>query len=441
MSDLNASMKANEFKPHLDQGLDLINFLEANQIGRLKQFKKERILFWQGDPVESIFIVKQGAIKLSSISIDGKTYTYSVLGHGGLAGAEAFLVGKPHSTMAEAIEDTETLVIPVQQFQQLLSINPEFSLLVMKKLAEEIHSLTGKVRDFSLLDVQHRLKSNLIALANEHGYITDNGIRIDLDLTHEEIGEMVAANRTTITACLSELRRQGFLWTQGRRMYIIPPDHIEILDNLDQAVVDGSEDEATHWALQSIENKIDPLKSLEALTSGMRRVDRLFARDEIDVSDVILAAYAMKSAIPIIEQEIDKTGITVKYMGTIVIGTVQGDIHDIGRTLVTMLLKARGFKVVDLGSNVSAETFLEAVKNYQPQILAMSTLMTTTTREPFKVIEALTKEGLRKQIKVIVGGSAISEKMCQEMGADGYEPTAHRAVELAWRLTRTAQTE
>lgn len=419
--------------------LDLVNFLEASQIGHRKQFKKDRILFWQGDPVESIFILKQGAIKLSSISADGKTYTYSVLGHGGLTGAEAYLVGKTHQTMAEAMEDTETLVIPAQQFQQLLSCNPEFSLLVMRKLAQEVHSLTGKMRDFSLLDVQHRLKSSLIALANEHGIITEKGIRIDLDLTHEEIGEMVSANRTTITACLSELRRQGYLWTQGRRLFIIPPDHIEILDNLDQAVVDGSEDEASQWAMQTIENKIDPLKSLEALTSGMRRVDRLFARDEIDVSDVILAAYAMKNAIPIIEQEIEKTGITVRYLGTIVIGTVQGDIHDIGRTLVTMLLKARGFNVVDLGSNVSTEAFVDAVRSYKPQILAMSTLMTSTTRETFKVIEALEKEGLRENVKVIIGGSAVSEKISQEMGADGYEPTAHRAVELAWRLTRAAQ--
>lgn len=421
---------------NFEHDLDLVKYLETAQIGHPKQFKKERILFWQGDPVEIIYIIKQGAIKLSSISSDGKTYTYSVLGYGGLAGAEAFLVGKPHQTTAEAMEDTDTILIQASQFEQLLSTNPEFSLLVMKKLAQEVHFLTGKVRDFSLLDVQQRLKSSLIALANEHGSMTEKGIRIDLDLTHEEIGEMVAANRTTITACLSELRRQGYLWTQGRRLYIIPPDHIEILDNLYQAVVDGSEDEASHWALQSIANNIDPLKSLEALTSGMRRVDRLFARDEIDVSDVILAAYAMKSAIPIIEQEIEKTGITMQYLGTIVIGTVQGDIHDIGRTLVTMLLKARGFKVVDLGSNVSAETFLDAVRSYKPQILAMSTLMTTTTREPFKVIDALSKEGLRDQIKVIVGGSAISDKISREMGADGYEPTAHRAVELAWRLTR-----
>ncbi len=432
-------MKQSETGINSQTELDLVLFLEATGIGHRKQYKKERILFWQGDPVDSIFILKQGAIKLSSISADGKTYTYSVLGHGGLAGADALLVGKAHQTMAEAMEDTDTLVIPAAQFEQLLSGHPEFSLLVMKKLAQEVHSLTGKVRDFSLLDVQQRLKSSLIALAGEHGIMTEKGIRIDLDLTHEEIGEMVAANRTTITACLSELRRQGYLWTQGRRLFIIPPDHIEILDNLDQAVVDGSEDDATHWALQAIANNIDPLKSLEALTSGMRRVDRLFARDEIDVSDVILAAYAMKSAIPIIEAEIEKTGITVQYLGTIVIGTVQGDIHDIGRTMVAMLLKARGFKVVDLGSNVSTEAFVDAVKNYKPQILAMSTLMTSTTRETFKVIEALEKEGLREQIKVIIGGSAVSEKISQEMGADGYEPTAHRAVELAWRLTRTYQ--
>jgi hypothetical protein len=187
--------------------------------------------------------------------------------------------------MAEAIENTEVLIIPVKQFEVLLARNPEFSLLVMRKLAQEVHSLTGKVRDFSLLDVQHRLKSNLIALANEHGIITDKGIRIDLDLTHEEIGEMVAANRTTITACLSELRRQGYLWTQGSRLYssFHPTTILKILITWNKAVVDGSEDDASHWALQAIENKIDPLKSLDALTSGIGAVwIVLFARDEID---------------------------------------------------------------------------------------------------------------------------------------------------------------
>jgi 5-methyltetrahydrofolate--homocysteine methyltransferase len=312
--------------------------------------------------------------------------------------------------------------------------DPRFSRLVMKKLAQDVELLAGKMRDFGFLDVQQRVKSNLIKIANECGIVTERGIRIDLDLTQEEISEMVVANRTTITACLSGLRQQGYLWKEGRHLFILPPEQIEILDNLDQAVVDGSEDEAKRCALEAVERKINPLKALEALTSGMRHVDRQYARDKLDVSDVILAAFAMKSALPIIEDEIQKTGAKVDYLGSIVIGTVYGDIHDIGRTIVAMLLKARGFHVIDLGANVAAEQFLTAVRSYQPQILAMSMLMSTTAQEPLKVMRALTEEGLRERIKVMIGGSAATAKLSEDIGADGYEPSAHRAVELAWRL-------
>jgi 5-methyltetrahydrofolate--homocysteine methyltransferase len=404
------------------------------------RYGKGDVLHWQGDPVEAILVVQNGAIKVSSVSADGRTSTYSVLGSGSLIGAEPYLLGQSHETLAEAIEDTQVIALQTGEFQRVLATDPGFSLLVMKKLAQDAHSLSCKVRDWALLDVQQRIKSSLVELANDHGIVSGKGIRIDLDLTHEEIGEMVAANRTTITACLSELRRQGYLWKEGRHLYIIPPDQIEILDGLDRSVVDGSEDDAQQFALESIRKKVDPLKALEALTSGMRRVDRMFARDEIDVSDVILAAYAMKRAIPVIENEIERTDRAIQYLGTIVIGTVHGDIHDIGRTLVSMLLKARGFRVIDLGVNVPADRFVDAVRRHKPQILALSTLMSTTAQEPFNVIHALAQSGLRDQVKVIVGGNAITRKLSEEMGSDGYETSAHRAAELAWRLTRGQET-
>jgi 5-methyltetrahydrofolate--homocysteine methyltransferase len=163
----------------------------------------------------------------------------------------------------------------------------------------------------------------------------------------------------------------------------------------------------------------------------------MYARGEIDVSDVVLAAFAMKSSLPILEAEMERAGHVVDYLGTIVIGTVQGDIHDIGSTMVSMLLKARGFRVIDLGVDVSTIKFVDAVRSYQPQILAMSTLMTTTTHELFGVINTLVDEGLREQVKVMVGGSALTRQLSEKMGADGYEPSAHRAAELAWRLTRS----
>ncbi len=416
----------------LDRGL--LETLEVCRIGQIQQYKKGRILYWQGDPVEHIFVIKEGAVKVSSISSDGRTYTYNVLGPGGLAGAAAFLLGKNHETLAEALEDTVVCVLLPGEFESLLATHSRFSLIVTRKLAQDVSLLTGKVRGLGFLDVQERLKLNLMELASKHGIVTEDGIIIDLDITHEEIGELVAANRTTITACLSELKRRGYLWKEGRHFVIIPPEHFEILDNLDRAVVAGVEREAKRWTEEANSQKVDPRKVLDALTSGMRKIDRMFAQDEIDISDVILAAFAMKSAIPIVEKELSTTGTTVGHLGTVVIGTVCGDIHDIGITILSMLLRARGFNVIDLGASVSTAGFVDAVRKHRPQILAMSSLMTTTAQEPFQVIRALVEEGLRDKVKVMVGGSAITQTLCEEMEADGYEPTAHLAAELAWRL-------
>jgi len=152
--------------------------------------------------------------------------------------------------------------------------------------------------------------------------------------------------------------------------------------------------------------------------------------------DVILAAFAMKRALPVVEGGMREDGKRVGRLGTVIIGTVEGDIHDIGRTMVSVLLKARGFNVIDLGINISADGFLAAVKEHRPKVVGMSSLMTTTVVEQFKVIQALTRSGLRDTVKIMVGGGALTPKLCEEMGADGFEPTAHGAAELAWRLVR-----
>lgn len=415
-------------------GDDLLGLLGALHAGRPLRFARGAILHWQGDPVEAIYIVRSGAVKVFTTSPEGRTYTYDILAAGGLAGASTYLLGKNHETQAVALEDTEVLALLPDEFERLLAGNPRFSLLVMRCLAQGTDSLAGKVRELGFLDVQQRLKHSLIDLAHRHGIATPQGIRIDLDITHEEIGALVAANRTTITACISELKKRGYLWNEGRHLVMVPPQHIEILDNLDQAVVDGDEARAKQWAGEAVARGVDPTKALEALSSGMRRVDGLFSRDELEVSDVILAAFAMKGAMPIIDAEVERTGQNVGYLGTAVIGTVYGDIHDIGQTMVAMLLRARGFAVIDLGANVPAAGFVEAVARHRPSILAMSSLMTTTAHEQFKVVEALVREGLRDGVKVIVGGSAITRRMSAQMGADGYEPSAHGAAELAWRL-------
>jgi 5-methyltetrahydrofolate--homocysteine methyltransferase len=244
---------------------------------------------------------------------------------------------------------------------------------------------------------------------------------------------LINANRTTITLCLQELKKLGYLRTEGRRIILIPVSHMNILDRLSQSIVSGGIGEATDYAQLAIEEKIDPGKVLQALASGMKEIDRQFAQGELGLDDVMWSSIHMKDALPIVETAIRNENIHLNYLGLIVFGTVQGDIHDIGKMMASMLLTARGFEVVDLGVDVSAEQFVEAAQTHQPDILAMSALLTTTRLEMENVIKALEHAGLRDKVKVMIGGTPTTPKFSQEIGADGYAHEARDGVELAWK--------
>lgn len=401
---------------------------------RKKRFQRGSILFWQGDPVEQIHIILDGAVKISSISQDGKVISFGIFGACRVLGARSYLLEGIHEGVAEVLEPADILVIPADKFDRVLVNNPVFSSALMKELAREASDNAEKVRDLSFLDVQQRLKQSLISLAREHGIKTKKGVIIDLDITQDEIGMMISANRTTIAACLSELRSKGYLWKEGRHLAIIPPEQIEILDAMTQAVIEGNDQSAEEWANQAISMGIDALKALDALTTGMKRVDRGYSRGEIELPDVVLSASAMKEALPIIETNIELERKQEMIVGTVVIGTVFGDIHDIGKTIVAMLLRARNFRVIDLGVNVTPDQFVEAIRQYKPDIVALSALTTTTSLEFEPVIQLLNQKGLRQRIKLMVGGGAVSEEFAKRIGADGYHGTAQGAVEMAWWL-------
>jgi 5-methyltetrahydrofolate--homocysteine methyltransferase len=414
----------------------LIHLLEQAGVGHREISRKGEMLFWQGDPVDDIYVIVSGAVKVFSVSPEGKTYTFGFAGPGDILGASEFLLAKEYDSMAEAAEDTDVIAIAAIDFEQQVSLNPTLAPIVMRNLAERVRTMTSQVRGLGFLDVQQRLKQRLIDLAQEYGIPTSEGIRIDLNITHEEIGELVAANRVTITAYLNEFKRRGYLWKDGRSLVIMAPEHMEILDHLTQAVVDGDEDGVVAWAQNAISARVEPVRVFDALASGMREIDRLLIHKEIDVSDIILSAYAMKRGLTCLKESVQFPGTHIGNLGTIVIGTVRGDIHDIGHTMVAMLMTARGFNVIDLGIDVSTEQFIAAVKAFHPDILAMSSLMTTTALEQQIVIEALKAEGLNTQMMVLIGGSAVTQKYSQEIGATGFAPNAQRAVELAYRLIR-----
>jgi methylmalonyl-CoA mutase cobalamin-binding domain/chain len=426
---------ANTFieRPHSVES-DVLQLLEPHGIGRMRTYRMGSVLYWQGDPVEQIFVIKRGAIKVSTLSRNGEVHTYGIVGPGRLLGANAYLLGSEHDSIAETLEESEILLVPPGEFERALAGDRRLSAAVMRELARVAHSMTDRMRDLSFLDVQQRLKRSLVRLAREHGLTTADGIRINLKITHEEIGALVAANRTTITACLNELKRQGYLWTEGRRLVIIPPEHMAILDRLSQSIVEGDEAEASRLAQKAVHEGVDPFKALDALTRGIKEIDRSYSRTEIELPDVVLAAFAMKDALPIIDARLQQEHEEVGVVGTVTIGTVHGDIHDIGKTIVAMLLRSRGFRVVDLGMNVTREEFGRAARQIEPDILALSALTNATALEISRVIRYLEEEGIRKKIKVIVGGGAVTERQAEQVGADGYHATARGAVELAWRL-------
>ena len=208
----------------------------------------------------------------------------------------------------------------------------------------------------------------------------------------------------------------------------------DIISNLRKAVWEYDKQGAIHWAGKALEEKIDPMEAIDALVEAIRQVGEGFGRGELWLPDLIGAADALQSAMPIIQKEIQKRGTKRESLGTVVIGSVYGDIHNIGKSMVGSLLTAEGFDVHDLGINVEAEKFLEGIEKHKADILAMSALLTSTAPEGKKVIDILEKEGMREKVEVMMGGGAITQDFAEEIGADGYDPTAPGAVRLARSL-------
>lgn len=208
----------------------------------------------------------------------------------------------------------------------------------------------------------------------------------------------------------------------------------DTLEKLQVAILEYDTSRAKILALKSIDEGIDPLRTIDALTETIKQVGDSFRNGVLWLPDLIGAASAMQAAMPILEEQIKKSGKIRKSPGIVVIGTVFGDIHNIGKDMVATLLAADGYQVVDLGVNINANQFISAIKEHQPDLLAMSSLMTMTAPEQGKVIYALKKEGLREKTKIIVGGGAITKDFADEIGADGYGAVATDAVDLAREL-------
>lgn len=208
----------------------------------------------------------------------------------------------------------------------------------------------------------------------------------------------------------------------------------EYYEKLAQSVIDGEPEDAEQLAKQALEEGLDPLTCInEGLTKGIQRVGELFANGEYFLPELIIGAEAMKKALAVLEPAMvgDQSR---QVVGTVVLGTVEGDMHEIGKTLVGTMLTANGFRVIDLGVDLSADKFISAVKENKAEIVGASALLTTTMLQQRKLIEALNAEGLGDQVKVMVGGAPVTHSFASEIGADGYAEDAISAVDLAFRL-------
>lgn len=202
------------------------------------------------------------------------------------------------------------------------------------------------------------------------------------------------------------------------------------LDVISEALQRGDAEKVEELVKKSLEENLTPKKILEdGLIKGMGIIGAKFKKNEVYVPEVLIAARAMHAGMNILKPKLIETG--VENIGIVAIGTVKGDLHDIGKNLVKMMLEGAGFEVIDLGIDVSVDKFVEAVKEHKPNIIAMSALLTTTMVNMPEVIKALEAAGLREKVKIMIGGAPITQNYADQIGADGYSPDAASAVDKA----------
>jgi corrinoid protein of di/trimethylamine methyltransferase len=204
-----------------------------------------------------------------------------------------------------------------------------------------------------------------------------------------------------------------------------------VAEELREAVLEFDEEKAAKAAQKWLESKSDPFRAItEVLTPAIQEMGERFERGEAFLPELIMATDAMNAAVKILEKEISKEKMAGTKKGRIIIGTVKGDIHNIGKNIVTIMLMTAGYDVIDLGVDVEPSKFVEEAERSGSQMILASALMTFTALNMKKIVEYLEMEGVRKKYKIVFGGGPLTEAWAKEMGADGYAPDALRAVEL-----------
>ena len=207
----------------------------------------------------------------------------------------------------------------------------------------------------------------------------------------------------------------------------------EILQKVSDGVLEGDVVQVKEWTEKAIAAGIEPITVInDGLTKGIKGVGALFAAGEYFLPDLLLGAKAMDAGIKVLEPLM--AGQKREFLGRVLMGTVQGDLHEIGKNIVIMMLKTAGFEVLDLGIDVPASKFVEQARDFKPDIIGISALLTTTVNRQKEIIELLEEEGLRNNVKVMIGGAPINQNWADAIGADGYAEDASVAIDVAKRL-------
>ena len=211
----------------------------------------------------------------------------------------------------------------------------------------------------------------------------------------------------------------------------------DVLSQISSAIMEGKKDDIGQITQQGLDEGLNAKQILDdGLMKGMEVVGVRFKAGDMFVPEVMRCARTMLNAMEILDPLLAATG--AKMVGRVLIGTVKGDLHDIGKNLVGMMCRGAGFQVKDIGINVEPETFVEAVKEFQPDIVGMSALLTTTMRAMGDTIKALEEAGVRDNVKVMVGGAPVTQSFAEKIGANGYAPNAAAAADLAKKFVTAA---
>lgn len=211
----------------------------------------------------------------------------------------------------------------------------------------------------------------------------------------------------------------------------------QVLEKLSKAIIGLNMEEARRQSQEALAAGIEPLEIIHiGIRSGLDAIGEKFQRGEAFLPELMIAAKAAEAAVGVIEPELIKRGTQVPASATVVIATVEGDIHDIGKNIVTLLMKSAGLVLHDLGADQTAAAIIQKAKGVQADVIGLSAGLTTTMPRMKEFIDTLTEEGVRDRFKVIVGGAPVTKEFADSVGADGYGPDAARAVELVKKLVR-----